>query len=135
MASPVQIIRTIGGAIGGLIPDVGSLATLSRPLAIPAESRRGKNVRCTKQFVSVTGTHDPVGGHVLGKQLPWAYMKIPGQKSIIVPQTGLNINSAEATAQALAAAFAPGGPANSDPHSWTAYVAGQQGLLRDGVVA
>ncbi len=135
MASPVQLIRTIGGAIAGLIPDIGSVATLSQPLAIPAEQRRGRNVRCTKKFVSVTGTHDPVGGHLLGQQLPWGYMKVPAQKSIIVPQTGLNLTSAEATAQALAAAFAPGGPTANDPHSWTAYIAGQEPLLRTGVVA
>lgn len=135
MASPVQLIRTIGGAIGGLIPDMGSLATLADSLAIPAESRRGRNVRCTKKFVSVTGTHDPVGGHVLGKKLPWAFMNIPGQKSIIVQQNGLNLGSAEATAKALAAAFGPGGPVDNDPHSWTAYVSGQESLLRTGVVA
>ena len=135
MASPVQLIRTLSGAIGGLIPDAGSLATLSQPLALPAEMRRGRNVRCTKKFISVTGTHDPVGGHVLGKKLTWAYMNIPGQKSIIVPQSGLNINSAEETAQALASAFGPGGPVANDPHSWTAYVSSQETLLRTGVVA
>lgn len=135
MASPVQIIRTIGGAIGGLIPDIASVASLSQPLQIPAELRRGRTVRCTKKFVSVTGTHDPVGGHVLGKRLSWAYMNIPGQKSIVVPQRGLSINSAEQTAQALAAAFGPGGPLSNDPHSWTAYVAGQESLLRTGEVA
>jgi hypothetical protein len=135
MASPVQLIRTIGGAIAALVPDIESVATLSQPLAIPFETRRGKNVRCTKNFVSVTGTHDPVGGHLLGQKLKWAYMTMPGQRSIIVPQQGLNLNSKEETAAALASAFGPDGPAINDPHSWTAYIATKDILEQSGVVA
>jgi hypothetical protein len=135
MASPVQLIRTIGGAISAFIPDLGSVATLSAPLAIPQEVKRGRAKLCTKNFVSVTGSRDPVGGHLLGKQLKWAYMDIPGQVSVVVPQEGLNLNTAQDTALALASAFGGGGPTINDPHSWTNYLAGQATLLQDGVVA
>jgi hypothetical protein len=135
MASPVQLIRTVAGGIAHLIPDIESIAALSQPLAIPFETRRGRSVRCTKRFVSVAGTHDPIGGHLLGKRLNWAYMKVPGQKSVIVEQSGLNLTNPVQTAQALAAAFASGEPAMNDPHSWTAYIASQGELLQTGVVA
>ena len=130
MASPVQLIRTVAGLIGPLVPDVASLATLAKPLAIPSETRRGKTVFCTKDFISVTGTHDPVGGHVLGRKLDWAYMDIPGQHSVVVSQLALDIDSSEGTATALAHAFAAGGPSVKDPHSWSAYLDAQAKVLR-----
>jgi hypothetical protein len=130
MASPVQLIRTIADAIGPLIPDRESLATIARPLAIPAESRRGKLVPFTQDFISITGSHDPVGGHLLGKKLDWAYMDIPGQHSTIVSQHVLNIDTRERTALAMSKAFAAAGPKVNDPHSWSAYIDGQAKLLR-----
>ncbi len=135
MASPVKLIRTIAGFIEGLVPDVANLATLAQPLVIPEEARRSRTARCTENFISVTGSHDPVGGHVLGNKLPWAYMNLSGQQSIVVKQDGLNLGSAESTAMALAAAFGPGGPVANDPHSWTAYLASQAPLFQGGVVA
>ena len=134
MASPLKLIRTIAEKIQGFIPDVANLATLAAPLAIPEQVRRSGPQRCTDHFISVTGSYDPVGGHLMGIKLPWAYMSLSGQKSIIVKQDGLNLTSAQSTATALAAAFAPGGPAINDPHSWTAYVASQSVLLQGGVV-
>ena len=133
MASPVQLIRSVAGAIQAIVPDIANLATLAKPLAIPSETKRGRTTRCTAEFISLTGTHDPVGGHLLGKKLEWAYMNIPDQKSIIVPQHALDIDTPDGTAAALAHAFKDGGPALNDPHSWTAYVEGQAKLLR-GVV-
>lgn len=130
MASPVQLIRTVAGTIDALIPDKASLATLAKPLAIPSETRQGKTVLCTKDFISITGTHDPVGGHILGRRLDWAYMDIPGQNSIIVSQHALDIDTSLGTATALAHAFAAGGPSLKDPHSWTAYIDTQAKLLR-----
>jgi hypothetical protein len=134
MASPVQLIRTIGGAIGALVPDRENLATLSAPLAIPSETRKNTVTPCTPDFLSITGTHDPVGGHLLGKKLDWAYMDIPGQHSVIVPQQTLNIDTKDGTAKALASAFAPGGPKVNDPHSWSAYIQGQAKLLRGALL-
>lgn len=130
MASPVQLIRTIGGAIGAFVPDKDNLATLGQPLAIPSETVKGNVTPITPDFMSITGSHDPVGGHLMGKKLDWAYMDIPGQHSVIVPQQSLNIDTKEGTALALAKAFATGGPKVNDPHSWAAYIAGQAKLLR-----
>jgi hypothetical protein len=130
MASPVQLIRTVAGAIGALVPDREHLATLARPLAIPSETRRGRVVPCTRDFISITGSHDPVGGHLLGRRLDWAYMDIPGQHSVIVSQHALDIDTKLGTAQALAKAFAAGGPKVKDPHSWSAYIDSQSKLLR-----
>ena len=95
---------------------------MSKPLSIPSEIRRGTPVRCTEDFISITGSHDPVGGFLLGKKVDWAYMDIPGQHSTIVSQHLLNIDTKDATALALAKAFAAGGPRINDPHSWVAYV-------------
>lgn len=130
MASPVQLIRTIAGKISTLVPDKETFATLAKPLAIPAETRRGRTVPCTKDFFSITGTHDPVGGHLLGKKLDWAYMEVPGQHSVIVCQQFLDINTSQGTALALASAFANGGPKVNDPHSWATYIKTEAKLLR-----
>lgn len=135
MASPVQLIRTVGGAISALVPQASELASLSRPLAIPSETRRGRTTPITPDFVSVTGDHDPVGGHLLGRRLDWAYMNIPGQRSIIVPQTLVALDTRAGTANALAHAVAAGGPQINDPHSWTAYIETQRNLLRGALVA
>ncbi len=136
MASPVQLLRSVAERIATFIPDAGSLATLSSPLAIPSETKRGRTVPCTKQFVSVTGNFDPVGGHLLGKKLEWAYMDIPGQKSIVVPQQALNIGDGTSLATALGQAVTAGGaPTLNDPHSWVAYIDGQGALLRSTVLA
>jgi hypothetical protein len=135
MASPVQLIRTVAGVIGAVVPNPDTLATLAAPLAIPSETRRGRVVPCTNDFISVTGTHDPVGGHILGKKLDWAYMDIPGQHSVIVSQQALDIDTKEGTALALAKAFATGGPKANDPHSWSAYIESQAKLLRGTVLA
>ena len=104
--------------------------TLSKPLAIPSETRSGKVVACTKDFISITGTHDPVGGHLLGQKLTWAYMDIQGQVSIVVPQHLLNINSRDSTALALASAVAAGGAQLNDPHAWGGYIDSQAKQMR-----
>ncbi|WP_439644025.1 hypothetical protein [Gemmatimonas sp.] len=130
MASPVKLIRTVAGKISALVPDKETLATLAKPLAIPAETQRSRTVPCTNDFFSVTGTHDPVGGYLLGKKLDWAYMDVPGQHSVIVSQQILDIDTEQATALALASAFSNGGPKVNDPHSWTAYIKTEAKLLR-----
>jgi len=130
MASPVQLIRTVGNFIGALVPDRASLATLAQPLAIPSETRRGRTVPCTNDFISITGTSDPVGGHLLGRRIDGLYMDIPGQHSIIVSQQLLDIDTREGTALALAKAFAEGGPKVNDPHAWSGYIESQARVLR-----
>ena len=130
MASPVQLIRTVAGAISATVPDLQTLATLARPLAIPSETRSGKVVACTKDFISITGSHDPVGGHLLGTKLDWAYMDIPGQISTIVPQQLLNITTRDSTALALASAIVAGGAQVKDPHAWGGYIDSQARQMR-----
>ena len=130
MASPVQLIRTIAGAIGAAVPDLGTLATIARPLAIPAEKKGTKLVRCTRDFISITGSHDPVGGHVLGQRLDWAYMDIPGQHSTIVSQLALNIDTRNTTALSLAHAVTAGGVQLKDPHAWGGYFDSQAKQMR-----
>jgi hypothetical protein len=130
MASPVQLIRTVAGAIGAAVPDRQALATLAKPLAIPSETRGGKVVACTKDFISITGSHDPVGGHLLGTKLDWAYMDIPGQISTVVPQQLLNISTRDSTALGLASAIAAGGTQVRDPHAWGGYIDSQARQMR-----
>ena len=130
MASPVQLIRTVAGAISGAVPDLGTLSTVARPLVIPSETRHGKMVPCTRDFISITGSHDPVGGHLLGAKLDWAYMEIPGQVSIVVPQHALNIETKDRTARALASAVVAGGAQLKNPHSWSAYIDSQARQMR-----
>lgn len=135
MASPVQLIRSVASAISAFVPNPGTLATLTQPLAIPFEKRRGKVVRCTQNFISITGSHDPVGGHLLGAKLDWAYMDIPGQISTIVPQHTLNISTKDGTARALASAVAAGGVPLKDPHAWGAYIDRNAAQLRGALLA
>jgi len=135
MASPVQLIRTVAEAISAFIPDRENLATIAKPLSIPSETRKGKKpVPCTTDFIAMTGSHDPVGGHLLGQKLDWAYMDIPGQRTVIVPQQALNLDTKAGTAKALAKAFATGGPQANDPHSWSAYIQAEAKLLRDAIL-
>ncbi len=134
MASPVQLIRSVAGDIGVLVPDKGALATMAPSgLSLPAQKFGRKDVPATRHFVSVTGTQDPVGGHLFGKRTDWGCMSIHGQRTEIVTQTLLGD-----PVQSLKLALASGGGAGAmvggavqDPHSWTAYVNSKAGLLRE----
>lgn len=130
MASPVQLIRTVASAISAFIPQQDGLATLAKPLAIPCEG----TTLCTERFISITGSHDPVGGHLFGRRLDWAYMNVPGQDAVVVPQNMLRLDTNAALASALAGGGASGGVQVSDPHSWTAYIEGQGQLLREAIL-
>ncbi len=133
MASPVKLIRTVACAIKNIVPDPETIATVSKPLAIPSEKLNGDLIPITKDFISITGSHDPVGGHLLGNKLSWAYMDITGQHSTVVSQHALNIDSADKTALGLAHAVAAGGVQVQDPHSWSAYIDAQAKQMR-GVI-
>jgi hypothetical protein len=127
MASPVKLIRTVAGEMGGAVPDPASLATLRGPaLSIPSQRpMAGAEVRVTPNWVSITGDLDPVGGHALRKKLDRAYADIPGQVSIIDSQAALNIGGENDLAGALRASLRDRKPPAitvNDPHSWTAYV-------------
>lgn len=149
MASPVQLIRTIAREISALIPDAGSLATLTRELTVPFEEKRGHTARCTDRFIAITGDRDPVGGYLLGQRQAWAYMALDGGTNIIEDQRLLDIDSRETLALALHAGIdakrehTPIRQAARDtardalmgslqnPHSWSAYITRQTPVLRE----
>ncbi len=131
MASPVQLIRSVAGSISGFVPD-GITALKGRALSCPV----GKEVTggakpSVANWISITGTLDPVGGHLLGKKQPWAYMNVPaegsfaGQVSRIDDQSFLNIRTSQELRAALWASLRNGQPtgvAARDPHSWGDYI-------------
>ncbi len=135
MASPVQLIRTVAGRLGPLVPDANDLATLAGDgLTQPSEMAGGKNVFSVENWISVTGDLDPVGGHFLRQRQDWAYMDVPGQRSCIAEQDlGIEVSKeslAEVIKTALAGDALPAGA--RDPHSWVGYVESNSELLRGG---
>lgn len=134
MASPVKLMRTIAGDIDKLVPKASELATMSpKGLFIPAEPVPGKKPKpATRKFISVTGTQDPVGGHLLGKRNDWAFMDMDGQVTKFVSQSLVGPNPAQSLALALKSGSGAVGAATStvnDPHSWTEYMKSQATLL------
>lgn len=133
MASPVQLIRSVAGAVSGIVPD-GLACLEAGGLKCPtAKTPGGTEVGQVKDWISLTGALDPVGGHLLRKKLDWAYMDVPasesgafkGQFSVVDPQDWLSI-STEAELRlilqdALAKRRAGAVPVN-DPHSWGDYI-------------
>ena len=135
-ASPVQLIRSVAGSLGELVPDPAGLATLGAPLAMPGETA-GHFVSSARRFVSITGDLDPVGGFLMRKKLDWAYMDVPGQQSHLDLQT----LAAGATPASVAAALesarqgAGGLPFHPDnPHDWIAYVRRNADLVKQCVL-
>ena len=70
MASPVQLIRSVASDIRAIVPDIDTLSSVARPLGIPGETVGARHTMCTDHFIAVTGSQDPVGGHILGQQQP-----------------------------------------------------------------
>ena len=140
MASPVQLIRTVGMALGAAIPNPRELATLNPAgLSIPAEKTQwGDMVTSADRVVSITGVLDPVGGYVFRRRLGDGYMELAGQESLIDPQTALNINTKEEWVQAIQSVLDGRGipkVAVNNPHSWDGYVARHAADLRRWVTA
>jgi hypothetical protein len=133
MASPVQMMRTIAGDIGALVPAADQLATLNpRGLFVPAEPTSRKPKPATRKFISVTGTQDPVGGHLFGSRNDWAFMQVVGQDTRIVQQSLVAGNPVQSLTLALKGGAAGGDLASAvirDPHSWSDYMTGQAALL------
>lgn len=125
MASPVQLLRTVGRSLGNLVPP--GLATLDiRGLYCPSETKYGKTKFSTKRWVSIAGNMDPVGGHFLGNKLNWAYMDVqdpdlfPGQDSYIDPQTLIDVKGLQKLLGGSSIQSA--GSPIENPHSWYGYV-------------
>lgn len=138
MASPVQMIRTVAGAMGNLVPNKRWLYSVrDEGLAIPSETTlSGTIVPSVKRWVSITGDLDPVGGHFFKRKAPWAYMDVAGQDSRIDKQDALNITSKQQLAQVLRASLRERQPpaiAASNPHSWENYVRLNTGELRQWI--
>ena len=132
MAPPVQLIRSAAKALGSLIPSEGLSTIRGTRLAIPAEPFDiNTNTGCAKNWISITGDCDPVGGFLFRKKLTWAYMDMTGQQSFIDKQTLVNMPDAEALAQHLIEDKSLGdGPLPlNNPHSWDAYIANHKGGL------
>jgi len=126
MASPVQLLRTVGQSIGGAVPNRNELAVLSEGgLAIPAEQHSGGTTPSTTNWISLTGELDPVGGYFFRRRAPWAYMDIAGQTSIVDPQDLLPITSKAGLAAVLRGALSDRKRPEitfENPHSWEGYV-------------
>ncbi|MDP1571289.1 MAG: hypothetical protein Q8L86_14945 [Vicinamibacterales bacterium] len=139
MASPVQLIRSAGEVLGPAVPNKNDLAVFDEAgLAIPAETHAGGTTTSTDNWISITGELDPVGGWFFRRKAPWAYMDIPGQRSIIDPQTLLDIGSKADLAKLLAESVFEKKPPDlsiSNPHSWEGYVARHEQELRQWLTA
>jgi hypothetical protein len=125
MASPVQLIRTVANGLGSLVPKQWSATLDDGGLRIPSQASFGQAVRSVRNWVSITGKLDPVGGYFSRTRADWAYMQVEGQRSIVDEQDWLNLGADGDLESVLRAALrdrqAPQIQANN-PHSWTAYV-------------
>jgi hypothetical protein len=131
MASPVQLISTLAGLLGALVPQRESLRCVSQPLGLPVQ----QNVTLARRTVAITGTLDPVGGHFFRTRSDWAYMKLDGQESLIDPQQLALVNGSDefsltqvlhdSLRQRSAPVIQP-----SNPHSWSDYVQRHESELK-----
>jgi hypothetical protein len=125
MASPVQLISTVSGAIDSLVPQRNQLA-LSNALAQPVQDFNGTPRRLIRgRCVSITGDLDPVGGHLFRQKLAWAYMTIDGQQPFIDNQHATDIQSKDQLRQLLTSSFQGGSVPKvtvQSPHDWTGYI-------------
>lgn len=134
MASPVQLVRSVAGALGPLVPRPDELATLAGDRLIqPAEVVDGETTPSVTKWISITGELDVVGGHLFREKVDWAYMDVQGQESIVDRQEGLRIGSKGDLAGALRAALREAAAPDvtfEDPHAWTGYVERNAGRIR-----
>jgi hypothetical protein len=139
MASPVQLIRSVGEALGPAVPRKSDLAVFDEAgLTIPGETHAGGRTTSTDNWISITGELDPVGGWFFRRKAPWAYMDLPGQQSIVDPQTLLDIGSKADLVKLLAESVFEKKPPDisiENPHSWEGYVARHEQELRQWLTA
>lgn len=126
MASPVQLIRSVAGAIRAAVPNADALACLAPTLAMPAsDDGFGATLPSTRRTVSITGNLDPVGGYVFRAKQDWAYMNLPGQVSAIDQEEPFDMRESDLQS-ILQQALQTGAPPKitpQNPHDWSAYVA------------
>src|SRR5262245_57049939 len=128
MASPVMLIRTVGQEISKAIPQPETIATLASNLTNPSEpGAKNQPVPIAKRIVSITGNLDPVGGFLIRAQLPWAYMNLPGQISLVDNEEFVQVNGSDdlQLASILQDAIKDGGAPKitaANPHDWSEYI-------------
>jgi hypothetical protein len=124
IASPVQLIRTVAGRAGSLLP--AGLATMADAgLRIPTDSGQGLTMPAVEKWVSVTGDLDPIGGHFVRKRADWAYTTVAGEQDPIVVQqqligTGSDESRLVAALKKSISTRTP--PSLNNPHSWLGYI-------------
>jgi hypothetical protein len=131
MASPVQLIRSVAGALNWIIPEGLACLRGSGLTGPKATTPSGQEVASVKEWVSLTGALDPVGGHLLRKKLTWAYMDVPaanpfkGQQSVIDPQDWLSVQTEAELRLVLEDVYKKrqaGQVPLNNPHSWSDYI-------------
>lgn len=140
MASPVQLIRSVAEQLGAIVPNRRWLETVQGDaLHIPFETRDdGKEVQSVRNWVSITGNLDPVGGHFFRKRADWAYMQVDGQQSFVDQQFPTDVTSkTDLLARLRQSRLTGEAPTISpqDPHAWGAYIARHTTELRDWILA
>jgi hypothetical protein len=127
MAPPIQLIRRVGEVLGPAVPNRSELVTFSdEGLRLPGQVRKGKTTLSARNWISITGELDPVGGFFYRKRAAWAYTQIEGQMSIVDPQTLLtDIQSKADLIKVLEGSLSDKKKPSlkiSNPHSWVGYV-------------
>lgn len=135
MAPPVQLIRTVARDLGALVPNAGSLHCLSgAPLCIPSTQVGTDRIASVKNWVSITGNLDPVGGYFFRHRADWAYMTVPDQKSYVDEQQLLkNIKTEAELETVLKNSLQEQSPPKiepQNPHDWSTYVANHASDLK-----
>jgi len=136
MASPVMLIQTAVRAIRPAVPQPETIACASGPLVAPSQpGEQGQPVPMVKRIVSITGNMDPVGGYLVRKQLPWAYMNLPGQIPFVDNEQVVQVDGSDdlSLAALLQDAISDGGSPKitpENPHDWGAYIGRHSDDLR-----
>jgi hypothetical protein len=140
MASPVQLIRSVGTRIRALVPKPDELATLrGDSLTMPGQSSvTGYFERSVKHWVSVSGKLDPVCGYVYRNRVDRYFMDLEGQETVIDDQSLLDINSSPDLSRLLRESLRSGGPPQLEamnPHSWQGYIDRHTAQLKQWLTA
>jgi hypothetical protein len=128
MASPVQIIRTVGRALGPLVPQADAVHCISASgLSLPSHQPPvGSPVASSRNTVTIAGNLDPVSGYLVRERLDWAYMNLPGATPFIDQEDPLNVTTEQSLASVLQQALQEKAPPKitaQNPHDWGQYVA------------
>ncbi len=127
MASPVQLIRTVAGLLGALVPQQESMRSVSQPLSLPAQASATTSVPVSRKTVSIRGDLDPVSGYFFRKNPDWSCLSIPGLEVCTDSQQLAQVNGSDELSLtkilqgALQSQSAPVIQPNN-PHDWSAYV-------------